>query len=94
MAAPDLPGATNTIILGRIHRAHIRHSVLSEDGLTVDASALRAVARLGGAAYARVGEGFELSRPSWRKEQTVVEELVRKRGAGSGESSLCTLCGR
>jgi hypothetical protein len=32
----------------------------------VDPTKVRAVSRLGGKIYARMGEGFELSRPSWK----------------------------
>ncbi|OCB89706.1 hypothetical protein A7U60_g3054 [Sanghuangporus baumii] len=67
------PDATHSIVFGRIHRAHIRHSVLSQDGLSVDAAALRAVSRLGGTSYARIGEGFDLDRPSWRKYEDIRE---------------------
>lgn len=69
------PGAqevTNTLVLGLIRRAHVRRAVLGADG-TVDARRLRAVARLGGTAYARVGEGFELARPSWRAMREQVQ---------------------
>ncbi|KAL5528037.1 hypothetical protein ACEPAF_7173 [Sanghuangporus sanghuang] len=78
------PDATHSIVFGRIHRAHIRHSVLSQDGLSVDAAALRAVSRLGGTSYARIGEGFDLDRPSWRKYEDIVRKLSEaKREKGS-----------
>ena len=73
------PNTTHTLVLGRIHRAHIRNSVLSDDGLTVDTAALRAVSRLGGMAYARIGDSFDLERPSWRKEEGTIRDFVAKR---------------
>ncbi|KAL5524160.1 hypothetical protein ACEPAG_8333 [Sanghuangporus baumii] len=81
------PDATHSMVLGRIHRAHIRHSILSSDGLSVDAAALRPVSRLGGTSYARIGEGFDLDRPSWRKYEDIVRTLSgakREKGSTSG----------
>jgi len=67
------PGTlTTTLVVGQIKHAHIRNAVLSPEGV-VDPARLRAVSRLGGIIYARVGEGFEIPRPSWRE----VEEEVR-----------------
>lgn len=57
---------TNTLVLGLIKMIHVRNSVLDQDGL-VDPAKLKAVSRLGGSVYARVGEGFEIARPSWRE---------------------------
>ncbi|TFK95210.1 hypothetical protein BDV98DRAFT_578144 [Pterulicium gracile] len=65
--APNSP-PTTTLVLGLIKKAHIRNAVLSADKRTVDAEKLQAMSRLGGLAYARVGEKFELKRPSWREE--------------------------
>lgn len=62
---PNSGEVTNTLVLGIIKRAHIRESVLTASG-TVDPAKLRAVSRLGGDMYARIGEGFELSRPPWK----------------------------
>ncbi|KAG1815911.1 flavoprotein oxygenase [Suillus subaureus] len=62
---PNSGEVTNTLVLGLIKRAHIRESVLTANG-TVDPAKLRAVSRLGGNMYARIGEGFELSRPPWK----------------------------
>ncbi|EJD03429.1 uncharacterized protein FOMMEDRAFT_146973 [Fomitiporia mediterranea MF3/22] len=77
---PSLPDATNSLVLGRIRRAHVRNAVLASDSLQVDTAALRAVSRLGGTAYARIGEGFEIPRPSWRKEEGTIRELMKKGG--------------
>ncbi|KAG1737656.1 hypothetical protein EDB19DRAFT_1909632 [Suillus lakei] len=62
---PNSDEVTNTLVLGLIKRAHVRESVLTASG-TVDPAKLRAVSRLGGDMYARIGEGFELSRPPWK----------------------------
>lgn len=62
---PNSDVVTNTLVLGLIKRAHVRESVLTASG-TVDPAKLRAVSRLGGDMYARIGEGFELSRPPWK----------------------------
>ena len=66
--SPPSSPPTTTLVLGLIKKAHIRNAVLSTDKRTVDAEKLQAMSRLGGLAYARVGEGFELTRPSWREE--------------------------
>ncbi|KAL5524165.1 hypothetical protein ACEPAG_8338 [Sanghuangporus baumii] len=99
-SSQDTPAAptTNTLVLGRIVRAHIRRSVLSSsssspsspssssssssasDGeTTVDPAALRPVARLGGTTYARIGEGFDLPRPSWKAEGGQVGDLLDRK---------------
>ena len=70
---------TGSVALGRIRRAHIRKDVLAEDGLQVDAGALRAVSRGGGNIYARVGEGFEISRPSWREKGEEIRALIAEK---------------
>ncbi|EJD03430.1 uncharacterized protein FOMMEDRAFT_156838 [Fomitiporia mediterranea MF3/22] len=71
---------STTVILGRIRRAHIRHAVLSQDEITVDTAALRAIARIGGVGYARVGEGFDLARPSWREDGETVRQILQRKG--------------
>ncbi|KAG0706129.1 hypothetical protein DFH29DRAFT_980609 [Suillus ampliporus] len=62
---PNSGEITHTLVLGLIKRAHVRESVLTAHG-TVDPAKLRAVSRLGGTMYARIGDGFELSRPTWK----------------------------
>ena len=74
------PNLTNTLVLGRIIRAHVREAVLSSDGLTVDPGALRPVSRLGGVKYARAGEGFELARPNWKADGEAAKEVLKKKG--------------
>ncbi|EPQ57493.1 hypothetical protein GLOTRDRAFT_127846 [Gloeophyllum trabeum ATCC 11539] len=67
---------TNSFILGLIKRVHIRNAVLAEGGNTVDPEKLRPVARFGGQTYARLGDGFELSRPAWKDIADAVEGLT------------------
>ncbi|KAH8119689.1 hypothetical protein DFH11DRAFT_1566417 [Phellopilus nigrolimitatus] len=86
-SAPDT-APSQTLVLGLIRRAHVRHAVLASDGVRVDPSLLRAVARLGGITYARVGEGVDLARPSWLETKTEVRALVdkkEKKDLGIGE---------
>ena len=64
--APNTDDVTHTLVLGLIKQVHVRNAVLTEDGSAVDPAKLRAVARLGGSTYARVLEGFDLDRPSWK----------------------------
>ena len=65
------------LVFGLIKRIHVRNSVLAEDGQTVDAAKLRPVARLGGTTYVRLGEGFDLDRPSWKALRGRIEEMHR-----------------
>ena len=58
---------TGTLILGRVKMIHVRHSVLNDKG-TVDADKLRPVSRLGGVTYGRLGDTFDLPRPSWNEK--------------------------
>lgn len=77
---PESTEITATLILGLIKRVHVRDSVLSEDGDAVDPGKLRPVARLGGNSYARLVEGFDLPRLSWkatRNNYAAIQECVR-----------------
>lgn len=74
---PNSDEVTHTLVLGLIKRAHVRESVLTQSG-TVDPAKVRAVSRLGGTTYARVGEGFELSRPTWKS----IRDEVSSRASG------------
>ena len=40
---------------------------------TVDPTKLRAVSRMGGITYGRIGEGFQIPRPKWQEEKAVYE---------------------
>jgi flavin reductase (DIM6/NTAB) family NADH-FMN oxidoreductase RutF len=78
---------TTILILGLIKRFHIRKDVLTPardnqgPGL-IDPIKLRAVSRLGGITYARIGEAFEVKRPKWKNEEEEYNKL-EKEGRGS-----------
>ncbi|MCS7003364.1 MAG: flavin reductase family protein [Dehalococcoidia bacterium] len=55
--------ATYTMVLGQVARFHVRSDLLRPD-MTVDATRLRPLARLGGNEYATLAETFVLPRPS------------------------------
>ncbi|KII92109.1 hypothetical protein PLICRDRAFT_103672 [Plicaturopsis crispa FD-325 SS-3] len=63
---PGSSDPTNTLVLGLIKTVHVRGAVMNMDDGTVDPQKLRAVSRLGGMTYARIGEGFDLPRASWK----------------------------
>ncbi|KAG6333062.1 hypothetical protein ID866_6024 [Astraeus odoratus] len=76
---PGKEQVTHTLVLGLIKRIHVRSSVLTSNG-TLDPAKLGAVSRLDGKKYARLGEGFELARPSWgdiRAEKQKRSDLSR-----------------
>jgi hypothetical protein len=54
------------MVLGLMKQVHVRRAVLTEDGEKVDPAKLRPVARLGGGLYTRLGDSFDLARPSWK----------------------------
>ena len=79
----DSNEVNNTLILGLVKQAHTRKAVLSHDERTVDPEKLRPVARLGGGTYIRLGDAFELERPSWKTWRKRIEEMHRDKGAPS-----------
>lgn len=72
--APDTDELTTTLVLGLIKQIHVRKGVLTEEDL-VDPAKLRPVARLGGATFSRLGEGFDIARPSWRALKDRIEAM-------------------
>lgn len=64
---PERGRVAQTMVVGLIKRIHVRRSVLGEDEKVVDPGKLRAVTRVGGSKYARIGEGFDLRRVNWSK---------------------------
>ena len=68
ICVPPSDKPTTTVILGLIRKVHVRESVLSEDGITVDPGKLQCVSRLGGSTYTRLLEGFDLPRITWKRE--------------------------
>jgi hypothetical protein len=59
---------------------HIRNSVLSEDGITVDPGKLLPVGRLGGTTFARIREAFNISRASWKIARSEYYKYLRETG--------------
>lgn len=66
---------------------HVRKDILIPSGddakeparpYTVDAAKLRAVSRLGGVTYARIGEAFESPRPLWDDVKHVYDKRSEK----------------
>ena len=53
---------TSRVVIGRIELIHVDDSVMDSEG-QINVARLDVVARLGGQAYAQIGEPFELSRP-------------------------------
>lgn len=62
-------------MLGLIKQVHVRHAVLGDDGNKADPAKLRPVARLGGGLFSRLGDGFDLARPSWKVFRDKLEKL-------------------
>jgi flavin reductase (DIM6/NTAB) family NADH-FMN oxidoreductase RutF len=56
-----IDGTTSVMVLGRVVRFHLREDLLQPDGL-VDPVKLNPVGRLGGDAYASLGEVFAMQR--------------------------------
>ncbi|KIK67335.1 hypothetical protein GYMLUDRAFT_192051 [Collybiopsis luxurians FD-317 M1] len=67
---------TSTLVLGLIKQVHVRQTALAENGLELDPAKLRPVARLGGLTYARLTDGFNLPRLSWKKFGEKVREMT------------------
>ncbi|KAF9481547.1 hypothetical protein BDN70DRAFT_830877 [Pholiota conissans] len=74
---PDASEPTTTVILGLIKRIHVRETFLNDDGVTIDPAKLRPIARLGGTTYARVLEGFDLPRVSWKAIKDKYPKLLK-----------------
>jgi flavin reductase (DIM6/NTAB) family NADH-FMN oxidoreductase RutF len=59
----DKPGG-GSLVLGDVLRFHVREEVLL-DGLKIDPDELNAIGRMGGPAYVRTHDRFEMLRPKW-----------------------------
>jgi len=64
---------TVALVLGHVKLIHVRKDILNEREV-VDPAKFRAISRLGGLTYARVGEGFDLPRDRWSE---ISEEAQR-----------------
>ncbi|KAJ7251510.1 hypothetical protein B0H12DRAFT_1051924 [Mycena haematopus] len=77
LSPPDSDLLTTTLVLGLIKQAHVHESVLDAEGAAVDPAKLRAIARLGGTTYARMLEGFDIPRTSWKEARPAYNELAK-----------------
>ncbi|KDN45571.1 hypothetical protein RSAG8_04895, partial [Rhizoctonia solani AG-8 WAC10335] len=80
ISPPGSDAVTGTLVLGHVKAIHVRKDVWVNDGKgvgMVDPVKLRAVSRMGGITYGRVGEGFEIPRPVWTDE---VSKIPKKEG--------------
>jgi flavin reductase (DIM6/NTAB) family NADH-FMN oxidoreductase RutF len=68
LGTPEQP--TNSIVVGRVTRAHVADNILN--GYEPDPAAVRLVGRMGGDLWCRSSDRFELSRPA-----TTDPDLVR-----------------
>ncbi|OAX37564.1 hypothetical protein K503DRAFT_226770 [Rhizopogon vinicolor AM-OR11-026] len=66
---------SSTLILAHVKYIHIRNDMLAERG-GVDITKLKPVARMGDISYARVGDAFRLSRPTWAQEETTIQDVL------------------
>lgn len=59
----DKPGGGH-LVLGDVLRFHVLEDILL-DGLKIDPDRLKAIGRMGGPAYVRTHDRFEMQRPKW-----------------------------
>ncbi|KAJ3516423.1 hypothetical protein NLJ89_g1126 [Agrocybe chaxingu] len=78
VAIPTAAEPTATFVLGLIKNIHVRDSVLNEDGMTVDPAKLRPISRLGGTTYARLLQGFDIPRISWKAIRDEYQSLKQR----------------
>ncbi|EIN14335.1 hypothetical protein PUNSTDRAFT_110446 [Punctularia strigosozonata HHB-11173 SS5] len=72
---PESGQTTCNLILGLVKCIHVRQDVLNEKGL-VDPAKLQPVSRLGDISYARLGDPFRISRPTWKLEGEGMEQYL------------------
>ncbi|CAA7261137.1 unnamed protein product [Cyclocybe aegerita] len=73
---PSTGEVTATLILGSIKYIHMRNDVVDPARGVVDVGRLRPVARLGGLRYARVTEGYDISRERWAESKEKIREAL------------------
>ncbi|KAH7339869.1 hypothetical protein B0J17DRAFT_569711 [Rhizoctonia solani] len=81
ISPPGSDVVTGTLVLGHVKAIHVRKDVWIDDGKgigMVDPAKLRAVSRMGGSTYGRVGEGFEIPRPVWTEIKDEVAKIPKK----------------
>jgi len=64
VSVSDKPGG-GALILGNVLRFHIREDLL--DGFKIDPDRLKAIGRMGGLAYCRTRDRFDMPRPTWNE---------------------------
>ncbi|KAF8609058.1 flavoprotein oxygenase [Ceratobasidium sp. AG-I] len=81
ISPPGSEIVTGTIILGLVKAIHVRKDVWLNDGKgigMVDPVKFRAIGRMGGLTYARIGEAFEIPRPAWDEIEAEVSQIPKK----------------
>jgi len=76
---------STTLVLGLVKLIHVRKDVLDAREC-VDPAKFRAISRVGGICYARVGEGFDLPRDQWSKVGEDIERATKLQGEESHQS--------
>jgi len=66
-----------SLVIGLVKLIHVRNAVLTPSG-TVDPALLKPLVRLGGASYAKLGEGFDIPRLVWSEHEERVRDLQKK----------------
>ncbi|CAE6510611.1 unnamed protein product [Rhizoctonia solani] len=80
ISPPGSDVVTGTMVLGLVRAIHVRKDVWINDGKgigMVDPVKLRAVSRMGGITYGRIGEGFEIPRPVWAEIKDEVSKIPK-----------------
>lgn len=73
---PNSLKATGTLVLGLVKYIHIRKDVLDPVRGVVDPGKLKAVLRLGGITYAKLGDGYQIPRPVWANTVDFIRETL------------------
>jgi len=79
--SPNAKPSAGMLILGLIKLIHVRNDVIvhptasnpTARDFTIDPAKLRAISRMGGITYGRIGEGFEIPRPIWAENKDAYE---------------------
>lgn len=78
--------ASNTLILGHVKYIHMRKDTMDPVRGVPDPGKLKAVVRLGGITYAKLGDGYQIPRPAWANvkdelKETFGEDAVNGKGS-------------
>ena len=77
---PTSGECTTIVVFAHVKYIHVRNDMLNERG-TVDIIKFKPVSRLGGNAYARVGDAFGMPRMSWAVNGAKVREALERASA-------------